>query len=88
METMEEKVSFEQKIRSQRKGLVDVSKEEDEFKVHSGYAKFVAEKESSMEKEKEASPFSEIPLLHFRLEPRHHFTSQDPRIQLLFWPGV
>ncbi len=73
VEAEEEKVRSRKRFSSKRKRLMEATKEEAvSLQVQSSFAKFVAEKESSMDK-KEASS-SEIPLRHLRLESWHHFS--------------
>ncbi len=88
MEVQEKEVRIQSKITSQTSRYLETPKEENEFKVQSSFAKFVAEKESGMEKKNEASQLSEMALRRLRLGPRRCFSSQDPRIKLLFRLGV
>ncbi len=93
METSEEEAvslqvrPWSEKVVSEGKyGLEEKKKEKVlqlKYKVRASLEKFVAsEKESHMEKKKEASLFSKVPLLHLPLESWHHITSQDTRNQL------
>ncbi len=70
MEVPKKEAHSRQKIALQRICLMEALEE----KVRSWTEKFVAsERKRRVEEEKEALPFSEVPLLHLRLGPRHRY---------------
>ncbi len=93
LEIQEKEIRSLQKIAPQRIHLMEMEKKEKiphpESQVRPWSEKVISEGKYGLEeKEKEASPFSEVSLLCLRLESRHRFSSQDPQNQLLFRLGV
>ncbi len=85
MEVQKKEAHSLQKIAAQRICFLEMTEKEVESEVRSWTEKFVAsERKRRVEVKKEESPFSEIALLHLRLGPRHHITSQALRNKLFF----